>query len=67
MSQPFTPRGYQVEMIDYIVENPRCALWVFMGAGKTAATLFALDSLALAEDDIYPALVLAPLRVAKST
>jgi SNF2 family DNA or RNA helicase len=67
MSQPFVPRGYQVEMIDYIVANPRCALWVFMGAGKTAATLFALDSLALAEDDIYPALVLAPLRVAKST
>jgi SNF2 family DNA or RNA helicase len=67
MSQKFTPRGYQVEMIDYIVENPRCALWVFMGAGKTAATLVALDSLSLVDDDIYPALVLAPLRVAKST
>jgi hypothetical protein len=37
-----------------------------MGGGKTVTTLTALDELNLVED-IYPALVLAPLRVAKST
>ena len=37
-----------------------------MGGGKTAATLKALDLLSLTED-VYPALVIAPLRVAEST
>jgi SNF2 family DNA or RNA helicase len=37
-----------------------------MGTGKTVSTLTALDQLALAEP-VYPALVLAPLRVARST
>lgn len=67
MRKQFTPRGYQIQMVDYILANKRCALWVFMGAGKTVATLTALDLLSLVDDDVYPALVLAPLRVAKST
>ena len=36
-----------------------------MGGGKTVATLTALDNLSLV-DDVFPALVLAPLRVARS-
>lgn len=62
----FTPHGYQHPMVDHLVSHKRCALWVFMGAGKTVVTLTALDLLSLAED-VYPALILAPLRVAKTT
>lgn len=66
LSKSFTPRAYTSVMVDHIIRNPRCALWVFMGAGKTSAALSALDALSLVEDP-YPALVLAPLRVARST
>jgi len=52
-------------MVDFIQANPRCALWAAMGSGKTVSTLTALDSLALVED-VFPALVLAPLRVART-
>ena len=48
------------------MDTPRCALWAFMGAGKSVSTLTALDNLSLTED-VYPALVIAPLRVAHST
>ena len=44
----------------------RSALWMPMGGGKTVTTLTALDSLSVVED-VFPALVLAPLRVARST
>lgn len=59
-------RPYQEEMIDFIVENPRCNLFVPMGGGKTMATLTAMDRLSLVEP-VYPALVIAPVRVAVST
>lgn len=61
----FTPRPYQTAIRDFILDRPRCAVWAGMGMGKTCATLTALDALALADD--APALVLAPLRVARST
>ncbi|MCM8595146.1 DEAD/DEAH box helicase [Accumulibacter sp.] len=61
----FSPRDYQGAIIRQIVGNPRCALWAGMGTGKTAATLTALEELDLIED-VYPALVIAPLRVAAS-
>jgi SNF2 family DNA or RNA helicase len=44
----------------------RSALWMPMGGGKTVTTLTALDNLSLVED-VFPVLVLAPLRVARST
>lgn len=62
----FTPRAYQMLMIDHLLDNKRCALFCFMGAGKTVVVLTALDQLSMAED-IYPVLVLAPKRVAVST
>ena len=67
MSKPFKPHPYQIQMIEHIIGRARCALWVFMGGGKSVSTLTALDILSLTEDDVYPALVLAPLRVAKTT
>ncbi|MBK6552748.1 MAG: DEAD/DEAH box helicase [Rhodocyclaceae bacterium] len=63
----FSPRAYQLQAIDHLAAHPRCALWAGMGMGKTVSTLTALDTLALAEEDIFPALVIAPLRVARST
>jgi len=66
VSRPFTPHPYQRDIIDFIHDTPRCAVFAAMGTGKTVSTLTALDQLALAEP-VYPALVLAPLRVARST
>lgn len=65
MSQPFTPRPYQTLITNHILNTPRCAVWAGMGMGKTTSTLNAIDSLLLCESD--PVLVLAPLRVARST
>ncbi len=61
----FAPRDYQGAIVRHIIENPRCALWAGMGTGKTASTLTALEDLDLIEV-VYPALVIAPLRVAES-
>ena len=63
--QAFTPRPYQTMIRDHILDTGRCAIWAGMGMGKTSSTLNALDALALADD--APTLVLAPLRVARST
>ena len=65
MTATFTPRPYQHAMLSHALDVPRCALWAGMGLGKSVATLTALDALELTEPG--PALVLAPLRVARST
>lgn len=65
MRKVFTPRPYQTLIRDHILDVPRCAIWAGMGLGKTTSTFNALDALALVDD--APVLVLAPLRVAKST
>lgn len=66
MTRIFTPRPYQEIALDHILDMPRSGVWMTMGGGKTVTTLTALDHLSLVED-CYPALVLAPLRVAQST
>lgn len=66
MSITFKPHDYQQDAMAHIYANRRCALWMPMGGGKTVTTLTALDHLSILED-VYPVLVLAPLRVAKST
>jgi SNF2 family DNA or RNA helicase len=66
MTRHFTPHDYQEEVIDFVCQTKRCAVWAPMGGGKTVTTLTALDRLALVED-IFPVLVLAPLRVARTT
>jgi SNF2 family DNA or RNA helicase len=63
----FIPRPYQEIAIPYLIENERCALWLPPGMGKTSTTLQAVSNLSLIEKDIYPALILAPLRVASYT
>ena len=66
MTATFKPHDYQLDAIEHIHKLPRCALWMPMGGGKTIATLTALEHLSLVED-VYPVLVLAPLRVARTT
>jgi len=58
--------NYQHTIAHHIIDNPRCAIWASMGMGKSLATLFAVDMLDLIEN-VYPVLVIAPLRVAKYT
>jgi len=62
----FKPKDYQNLIAHFIAVNPRCAIWASMGMGKTSSTLTAITNLDLM-DDIYPVLILAPLRVAKNT
>ena len=62
----FSPRDYQRDIIKFIQATPRCGVFAGMGTGKSSATLQALLELSLVED-VFPALVLAPLRVARST
>jgi len=63
----FNPRPYQVEIINKIVSTPRCNIWAGMGLGKTVSTLTALKTLYDLGELVRPTLVLAPLRVARST
>ena len=62
----FTPHDYQRPAMQWLYDKPRCALWMPMGGGKTVTTLTSIENLSLVED-VYPVLVLAPLRVAKTT
>lgn len=66
MPTAFKPHDYQQDAMAHIYATRRCALWMPMGGGKTVTTLTALANLSMVEE-VYPALVLAPLRVAKST
>lgn len=62
----FTPARHQPRMRRHIVETPHCALWLDMGAGKTATTLWAVTEL-IASLDVSRVLVVAPKRVALNT
>ncbi len=55
-------RDYQSRAVDYLLDNPRAALFLDLGLGKTRIVLDALRRISE-----YPALVVAPLSVAKTT
>ena len=67
MLREFKPRPYQAKIIDFILSHRRGAVYAGMGMGKTSSTLAALERLKKEEPDAFPALILAPLRVAVST
>lgn len=54
-------------MIGHILEVERAGQWAGVGTGKTGSCLAALDTLHMVGDLTRPALVLAPLRVARDT
>lgn len=66
MATDFTPRPYQALIMGYIQRVKRSAVWSSMGTGKSVSTATALDDLSMLED-IYPVLIVAPLRVARTT
>ena len=57
---------YQDEAIEFIHANPRCALWIDMGLGKTVSVLTVIRDL-LRDKAINRVLVVAPLKVATQT
>jgi SNF2 family DNA or RNA helicase len=64
MTQVWQPRPWQHQMLDHLLNHPRCALWADLGMGKTSTTLMALAGRKAAGIG-GKALVLAPLRVAR--
>jgi superfamily II DNA or RNA helicase len=66
MTETFKPFDYQVEMINWLLNNERAGLLCYPGAGKTVVTLTALDTLATC-GQLRGALIVAPLRVCSIT
>lgn len=62
----FTPRPYQRTALAHALNTPRNALWLGMGLGKTSITLEAISVLHTL-GAVKNVLVIAPLRVARST
>ena len=63
----FNPHNYQKMALDHVLNNPKCALFLDMGLGKTIITLTAIEELMYNSFDIRKVLVIAPLRVADIT
>ena len=62
----YRPYDYQRTATRWIIDHPRCGLFLDMGLGKTVATLSALQEL-LDNCEINSALVVAPKKVAETT
>ena len=58
---------YQQKAVEKIVNQDAVGLFLGMGLGKTSCTLTALNQLINYEEFIKKVLVIAPLRVAKTT
>lgn len=63
----FIPQPHQVEMRKWLKSHKRCALFSFMGSGKTVCVISSLMDLARDGELVFPALIIAPTQVAKST
>lgn len=63
----YNPHSYQRFAADFIIENPVSALLLDMGLGKTSITLTAINELIYDRFEVRRVLVIAPLRVARST
>ena len=64
MRKQFTPRPYQTIATEFCLKVERGNLWAKPGMGKTAIALSMLDILKMCGSSFFPALVIAPLRVA---
>ena len=63
----YNPYDYQKYATNFILQHEKCGLFLDMGLGKTSITLSALWELVLDWFEIGRVLIIAPLRVAKST
>lgn len=57
--------AYQRKAVQFIIDTPKCALWLDMGLGKTITTATAIADL-FNSFEIARVLIIAPLRVANS-
>lgn len=64
MSQHFVPHPHQRIGTQFLLDHKRGMLVADPGLGKTSMTLSAIDLLIMAGSNFFPALVLAPKRVA---
>lgn len=60
-----TLKPHQVTGLKFLLDTPRANLWMPMGAGKSPTVLALLDLLQMAGSNFFPALVIAPKRVAQ--
>lgn len=65
MSQVWTPRIHQDLIVEYCWEHKRCNIWAHPGLGKSSAMLQLFELLRLCGSNFFPALVVAPLPVAR--
>lgn len=65
MTRVYEPRAFAPMVMDHFNSHNRCALWAKPGMGKTILTLNYLNILHTVAGESAPALVLAPLRVAR--
>lgn len=63
----YKPHDYQIYAIKYIEEHPLSAVLLEMGLGKTSITLTAISHLLHDSFVVRKVLIVAPLRVAKTT
>lgn len=62
----FEPHDYQRRAIQWVLDHPRCGLFMEMGLGKTICTLTAVQTL-VDRMEVGAVLVIAPKKVAEST
>ena len=62
----FVPHDYQKTAVRWILEKPRCGLFLDLGLGKSVITLTAIRQL-MDDCEVERTLVVAPKKVAEST
>lgn len=58
-------KEYQQKVKQFILETPRCNIFLKCGMGKTFITLSVLDELLVEDPSSFPVLIVAPLNVAR--
>ena len=62
----YRPYEYQQTAMQWILDNPRCGLFLDMGLGKTVSTLTAIQEM-MDDCEVSRTLVVAPKKVAETT
>ena len=62
----YRPYDYQKTAMQWILDHPRCGLFLDMGLGKTVSTLTAVQQL-MDDCEVNRTLVVAPKKVAETT
>lgn len=63
----YNPHNYQIYATEFIENHNESAILLSMGLGKTIITLTAINDLLFDSFDVNKVLIIAPLRVAKTT